>query len=53
MAEFLRRYAARDQPQLWTFDLPYEGCRFVHSRDVKRFRLGGIDPWGPEPVAGS
>ena len=53
MAELLRRYAERDLPDLWTFDLPYGGCRFVHSRDVKRFRLAGIAPWGLEPVAGS
>ncbi|MFD1662448.1 hypothetical protein ACFSL4_30815 [Streptomyces caeni] len=53
MVELLCRYAARDLPEHWTFDLPYEGCRFFHSRDVRRFRQERIDPWGPEPVTGS
>ncbi|MFB7290248.1 SMI1/KNR4 family protein [Actinacidiphila glaucinigra] len=53
MAEFLRRFAARDLPELWTFDLPHEGCRFLHAGDIKRLRLEGIDPWRPEPAAGS
>jgi hypothetical protein len=52
MSEFLCRFAARDLPTVWTFDLPYAGCRFVHSRDRKRLRALKIDPWGPEPVAG-
>ncbi|MFJ9626186.1 hypothetical protein ACIRU8_00670 [Streptomyces sp. NPDC101175] len=51
MSEFLRRFAARDLPEVWTFDLPYDGCRFVHDRDSKRLRALKIDPWGPEPVA--
>ncbi|NEC85947.1 hypothetical protein [Streptomyces sp. SID12501] len=53
MTEFLCRYATRDLPDVWTFDLPYDGCRFVHDRDYKRLRALKIDPWGPEPVAGT
>jgi hypothetical protein len=51
MVELLCRYAERDLPEHWTFDLPYEGCRFVHDRDRKRLRSLKIDPWAAEPVA--
>lgn len=53
MVQFLCRYAARDLPDVWTFDLQYDGCRFVHDRDRKRLRALKIDPWGPVPVTGS
>ncbi|MFE0629800.1 hypothetical protein ACFW3D_22900 [Streptomyces sp. NPDC058864] len=48
MVELLCRYAARDLPEHWTFDLPYSGARFLHDRDHSRFIGLGVDPWGAE-----
>jgi hypothetical protein len=48
MVELLCRYAARDLPEHWTFELPYTGARFFHDRDARRFRELGIKPWGAE-----
>ncbi|MCX5395802.1 SMI1/KNR4 family protein [Streptomyces sp. NBC_00102] len=52
MVEFLCRYAERDLPEIWTLDLAYDGCRFVHDRDLKRAILSEIDPWEREPLPG-
>ncbi|MFD1663205.1 hypothetical protein ACFSL4_34850 [Streptomyces caeni] len=50
MVELLCRYAARDLPEHWTFDLPYAGARFIHDRDDSRFMDLGINPWGAEAL---
>ncbi|MFE0625836.1 hypothetical protein ACFW3D_02575 [Streptomyces sp. NPDC058864] len=48
MVDLLCRYAARDLPKHWTFELPYTGARFLHDRDASRFMDLGIDPWDAE-----
>ncbi|MDX2644337.1 hypothetical protein PV341_12300 [Streptomyces sp. PA03-1a] len=48
MVDLLCRYAARDLPEHWTFELPYTGARFLHGRDASRFMDLGIDPWDAE-----
>lgn len=48
MVELLGRYAARALPEQWEFDLPYTGARFLHDRDIARFRRLKINPWGTD-----
>lgn len=50
MVELLRRYVQREIPHFWINDLRYEGSRFVHNRDARRWRLMRLDPWGAEPL---
>jgi hypothetical protein len=50
MVELLRRYLQHEIPKFWISDLSYEASRFVHSRDERRWRLMGLDPWGAEPL---
>ncbi|MFJ9909190.1 hypothetical protein ACIRVK_41275 [Streptomyces sp. NPDC101152] len=51
MVELLCRFAARDLPEHWSFELPYAGARFFHDRDIARFRRLKIKPWDAEPPA--
>ncbi|MFF9645567.1 SMI1/KNR4 family protein [Kitasatospora aureofaciens] len=50
MVELLHRYVQREIPDFWISDLRYEGSRFVHSRDGRRWRSMGLDPWGTVPL---
>ncbi|MFD0279517.1 hypothetical protein ACFVHB_37275 [Kitasatospora sp. NPDC127111] len=50
MGELLRRYAEREIPHFWISDLRYQGSRFVHSRDQRRWRRMGLDPWAVNPL---
>ncbi|MFE2432930.1 hypothetical protein ACFXJ5_40305 [Streptomyces sp. NPDC059373] len=53
MVELLCRYAERRIPHFWIEDLPYEGSRFVHSRELMEFDSRDMDPWAAEPAAES
>ncbi|GAA2789617.1 hypothetical protein GCM10010441_13450 [Kitasatospora paracochleata] len=50
MVELLCRYVQHEIPHFWIDDLRYEGSRFVHSRDARRWRRLRLDPWGAEPL---
>ncbi|HEU5354605.1 MAG TPA: hypothetical protein VFU65_09090 [Actinocrinis sp.] len=50
MVELLRRYVQHEIPQFWISDLRYEGSRFVHSRDKRRWRRLRHNPWAAEPL---
>ncbi|MFI9787151.1 hypothetical protein ACIHEI_27145 [Kitasatospora sp. NPDC051984] len=50
MSELLCRYVQREIPDFWISNRRYEGSRFVHTRDNRRWRGMGLDPWAVEPL---
>jgi hypothetical protein len=50
MVELLRRYVQHEIPHFWISDLRYEGSRFLHERDVRRWLRMSLDLWAAEPL---
>lgn len=52
MVELLCRWATNRIPYFGVaqMELPYQGSRFLRSRDIKSLRRQGVDAWGGDPA---